>query len=102
MTDVRITAAPYKSKPKMLKIRWVCGLCLRILHAPLVVEWIAAHILNDGVQGWRAASVTGPRCHGAEMLMLGEPKVDIFGLRARGQVVDPYEDMGCPKVEQKK
>lgn len=36
------------------------------------------------------------------MLVLGEPKIDVFGLRSRGITVDPYNDMICPKLAKPK
>lgn len=86
--------------PKLLDIRWVCPLCLNILHAPLKINW-------KGVTGSPntelvPTNVKGPECHGTEMLILGEPKIDLFGLRSRGATIDPYNDMICPKLAKPK
>ncbi len=87
--------AEHPPKPKLLEIRWVCGLCLRVLHERLEVSWV----WESGLEKWEPRTVEGPKCHGLSMLILGEPKVDAHGLRGYGLVIDPLDDMRCPKMK---
>lgn len=90
------------SKPELLDIRWVCGLCLKVMHAPLDIEW-SWDSRNAGPKGqWLPAVVRSPICHGVEMLILGKPKLDVFGLRSRGMTLDPLDNMICPIVQASK
>lgn len=86
--------------PKLLDIRWVCPLCLDVRRAPLEIDWRG--VTGSPNVGLLPTNVRGPVCHGAEMLVLGEPKIDVFGLRSRGITVDPYNDMICPKLAKPK
>lgn len=97
----------FPPKPELLEIRWVCGVCLRVIHESLAVSWVwkwdhtvtrSKTLDNPGKNYWEPVAVEGPRCHGRDMLILGEPKIDIHGLRGYGLVIDPLEDMRCPRI----
>lgn len=78
-------------------MRWVCGLCLRVLDAPLTVSWKWSIDKVKNTEGrWVPNEVEEPRCHGHPMLVAGKPKLDIFG---SGQVIDPVDNLRCPKLE---
>ena len=84
----------HSSPPKLLKIRWVCSICLKVVWAKLEISW--RHELShvpDGGEHWFPAAVTGPIHCGLSMLLLGAPKVDVHGLRGYGLVIDPLDDM---------
>jgi len=84
----------YESVPKLLKIRWVCSICLKVIWARLEVSWRRelSHV-SDGRENWFPAAITEPRHCGIPMLVLGEPKTDVHGLRGHGLVIDPLDDM---------
>ncbi len=88
-------------KPELLNIRFVCGACLRVMHAPLDIiwNWDKSKIQAAENSKWVPIEVRSPICHGAEMLILGEPKLDVFGLRSRGIMLDPLDAMRCPIVQ---
>ena len=102
-----MTESSRPPKPELLKIRWVCGVCLKVIHESLNVswKWYCDHKTVDSKpdsrrwQFWQPINVEGPRCHGLDMLILGEPKLDVHGLRGRGLIIDPLDDMYCPKAE---
>jgi len=80
--------------PELLKIRWVCSLCLKVVWAKLEVSW--RHELSHvpgGSEHWAPIAVTEPVHCGLPMLLLGAPKVDVHGLRGYGLVIDPLDDM---------
>ncbi len=89
------------TKPKLLDIRWVCKSCLRVIHEPLDVSWVWVwDRAKEHQKGfWQPGTITSPRCHDAEMLILGEPKVDVHGLYRHGMVIDPLHTMPCPKAK---
>ena len=71
------------------------------MHEPLEIDWIWDRTKDDeGANGgkWQPAYVSGPYCHGHDMLILGEPKVDKHGLRSYGLIIDPLDDMRCPRI----
>ncbi len=79
----------------LLDIRWVCAVCLAIVRAPLEVNRRWA---GNGKPAWEILAAHGPLCHGREMLLAGEPKVDRFGLseQGRGALVDPVDNLRIP------
>ncbi len=81
--------------PKLLKIRWVCDTCLNVIFERLKVSWTweSDHTGKNRQGHWSPTAVEGPICHGVPMLMLGEPKTDIHGLRGYGLIIDPFDDM---------
>lgn len=76
---------------KLLDIRWVCAVCLKVIHAPLKVtkRWASGNRIKKVTTAW------GPQCHGHEMLIAGEPKVDLWGLsgQGRGALIDPVDNL---------
>ena len=78
-------------RSQLLDIRWVCSVCLKVLHAPLKItkRWV-----GNTAPNWEIKAVRGPQCHG-DMLIAGEPKVDHFGLsgQGRGSLVDPVDNL---------
>ena len=90
------TTVDLPPKPELLAVRWVCGLCLEVRHQPLSVHWKWSSIESR----WDPKAVEGPRCHGVDMLVLGEPKVDKFALRGLGMLIDPLDSMLCPSAKQ--
>ncbi len=95
-------------KPELFKIRWVCGTCMRVVRESLSISWVWSwdHTTARGKDSsrsvrsyWEPATVDGPRCHGREMLILGEPKIDVHGIHEYGLVVDPLDNMRCPSVK---
>ena len=76
----------------LLDIRWVCVVCLKVIHVPLKIteRWV-----GNKTKTWQIITATGPRCHGQDMLLAGEPKVDRFGLsgQGRGALVDPVDTL---------
>ena len=78
---------------KLLDIRWVCTVCLKVIRVPLKVRrrWAG----NGDINNWEILTAYGPRCHGRDMLMAGEPKVDRWGLseQGRGSLVDPVDSL---------
>ena len=87
-------------KPKLLPIRWVCAICLRVIHECLSISWRwekdRGVIMTTG--SWFPALVKGPVCHDHDMLILGEPKTDVHGIRGHGLIIDPLDTMRCPRV----
>ena len=80
---------------KLLNIRWVCAVCLKIIYAPLKVRnrWIG----NQKYKKWSITSTQGPRCHKRDMLLAGEPKIDLWGLSGRvGAIIDPVDNLRMP------
>ena len=77
----------------MKDIRWVCAICLKVIHAPLRIRkrWAG----NGDANNWEIMAARGPHCHGREMLIAGEPKVDRWGLseQGRGALVDPVDNL---------
>ena len=88
-------------KPELLDIRFVCRACLKVMYAPLgiVWNWNKSQLQAGESSKWVPIEISSPICHGAEMLILGEPKLDVFGLRSRGIMLDPLDSMRCPIVE---
>ncbi len=94
-----MTAEALPPKPELLKMRWVCGLCLNVIEVALDIEWVwrLDHAETGVGNGrWRPHSLQEPRCHGRAMLIAGKPKLDVYG---SGLMVDPVENLRCPKIE---
>ena len=76
----------------LLDIRWVCAVCLRVIHEPLKINrrWI-----GNATSRWEFMTAVGPRCHDQDMLIAGEPKVDRFGLSGQGlgAIIDPVDNL---------
>lgn len=86
-------------KPKLLTIRWVCGVCLKVVYRCLDISWRWEQDRGNKVAAsWCPRSIEGPTCHGQDMLILGEPKVDVHGLRGHGLLIDPLDEMRCPRI----
>ena len=92
-----MTQAEQPPIPKLLDMRWVCGLCLAVLEAPLKVIWEwCRDTAGEGKGYWHPQDVREPICHGRAMLVAGRPKLDIYG---SGLMVDPVYNLRCPKIE---
>ncbi len=71
-------------------IRWICAICLKVARHSLTAYqyWSdRAHASKSYVR------VYLPQCCGREMLLAGEAKRDIHGLREKGSMVDPVENL---------
>jgi hypothetical protein len=80
--------------PELLMIRWVCVICLKVIHARLEVSWKRELGPSGGnKRPWVPIAVQEPSCHEQPMLVLGEPKVDVHGLRGYGLIIDPLDTM---------
>ncbi len=76
--------AKTKVLEETLPIRWVCATCLEVGRFSLR----GVYVVDSGA-GWRKFTVMLPRCCGHDMLLAGEPKVDIHGLRQKDSIIDP-------------
>ncbi len=87
-------------KPQLLQLRWVCAICLRVIHECLKITWRWEQDRGNGkaTGSWVPLAVEGPMCHGHDMLILGEPKTDVHGIRGYGLIIDPLDTMRCPRV----
>ena len=101
-----MTREERQPKPELLEIRWVCSVCMKVIYEKLNLSWAwhcdhrtTGRADTKSWQFWQPIHVEGPRCHGLDMLILGEPKLDVHGLRGRGLIIDPLDDMYCPKAE---
>ena len=88
-------------KPELLEMRWVCGLCLKVVEKPLEISWVWSRDRLEGWTGenkgyWKPITLEAPRCHGRVMLIAGKPKLDIHG---SGLMVDPVDNLRCPKIQ---
>ena len=76
----------------LLDIRWVCAVCLKVIREPLRItrRWV-----GNKTPSWQIMTAYGPRCHGRDMLLAGEPKVDRWGLseQGRGALIDPVDNL---------
>ena len=71
-------------------IRWVCGLCLKVVRRSLTAyeNW-SGHFPTFQ----REIRVYLPECCGREMLIAGEPKRDVHGLREKNAMIDPVDNL---------
>lgn len=94
-----MTLASPSPKPKLLKMRWVCGFCLNVIEEALDVNWVWQHdrgYKKSSIGRWEPESVKEPICHGHPMLVAGKAKLDIYG---SGLMIDPVLNLRCPKIE---
>lgn len=75
---------------KTAPIRWICGTCFKIQRSPLTIYWSGGH----GAPGFTGdVNIILPLCCEREMLLAGEPKLDVHGLRKKGTWVDPVDNI---------
>ena len=71
-------------------IRWVCSLCLKVIRQALVAS-------PDGYsRGFGVSPIVQiclPQCCGRDMLLAGEPKRDVWGLREKDIIIDPVDNL---------
>ncbi len=75
---------------KTAPIRWICGACLKVERRALTV-YLVRGFTRSGLA--RSVSVCLPLCCGREMLIAGEPKRDVHGLREKGVMIDPVDNL---------
>ncbi len=90
MTSPKI---PYPTET--LPIRWVCGSCHRVLRAPL--KAIYAYRSGHGGRRKEIIELFFPICCRVDMLLAGEPKVDVHGLVRKGILIDPVQSLAPPQ-----
>lgn len=74
-------------------IRWVCGLCLKVVR-----QCLKAYRLPVGGNALRGhydyvTTVAWPQCCGLDLLLAGEPKRDVHGLREKDAMIDPVDNL---------
>lgn len=74
-------------------IRWVCFVCLKVLRRGLIYKITK----NAGNQQYiKSIRIKIPHHCGKPMLLAGEPKKDVHGLRFKNCMVDPVDNLRLP------
>ena len=71
-------------------IRWVCGSCLNVERHSLEIFNYCA---KDSIANAAVTRVYLPQCCGRDMLIAGEPKRDVHGLREKDAMIDPVDNL---------
>lgn len=78
-------------------IRWICGICFTIVRIRLRTHYRSGKYNNPDAGD--AVHIRLPICCGQEMLLAGEPKLDVHGLREKGTWIDPVDNIIPPTVK---
>ena len=74
-------------------IRWVCGVCLKVRRCSLTAYQYWASPFGPKRANTAMIRVYLPQCCDQDMLIAGEPKKDVHGLRERGAIIDPVDNL---------
>ncbi len=76
---------------KTKRIRWVCGKCITVVRKSLY------YVRTEGHPGYYGeVRLKMPYHCGVPMLLAGEPKKDVHGLRFKGCMIDPVDNLRLP------
>ncbi len=71
-------------------IRWVCSVCLKVIRRPLVLQKVDGNRHKYSVGKVRLIE---PRHCNKPLLLAGEPKRDVHGLRELDSWIDPVDNL---------